>query len=115
MDLPAAGASAPGLPRSESGNRLRWSALTQTGRRPNNEDSFLALTFDGHEVRYLGKTGQASVVASDFIFAISDGMGGAQSGDFASRAKLMDRAWSSFSSSSLPSLSERSRCSMRPG
>jgi PPM family protein phosphatase len=77
--------SPPGAPAPNSGVRLRWSALTQTGKRPNNEDSFLALTFDGHEVRYLGKTGQASVVAADFIFAVSDGMGGAQSGEFASR------------------------------
>jgi serine/threonine protein phosphatase PrpC len=52
---------------------------------PNNEDTFLALTFDGHEVRFLGKTGQASLAGSDFVFAVSDGMGGAKSGEFASR------------------------------
>jgi serine/threonine protein phosphatase PrpC len=65
---------------------LRWSALTHTGRvRPNNEDSFLALKIDGHEVNYLGKTGQASLAGSDFVFAVSDGMGGARSGEFASK------------------------------
>jgi protein phosphatase len=65
---------------------LRWSALTHTGRvRPNNEDSFLALRIDGHGVSYLGKTGQDSLKAADFVFAVSDGMGGAQSGEFASR------------------------------
>jgi protein phosphatase len=53
--------------------------------RPNNEDVFLALTFDEREVRILGKTGEASLADADFIFAVSDGMGGAKSGEFASR------------------------------
>jgi protein phosphatase len=53
--------------------------------RKNNEDAFLALAVDGREVRYLGKTGSASLATSDFVFAISDGMGGAKSGEFASR------------------------------
>jgi serine/threonine protein phosphatase PrpC len=65
---------------------LHWSGLTDRGRiRPNNEDTFLALTFNGHDVRYLGKTGEASLAGADFVFAVSDGMGGAKSGEFASR------------------------------
>jgi protein phosphatase len=65
---------------------LRWSGLTDVGRyRANNEDTFLALNFDGHDVRYLGKTGEASLQGTDFVFAVSDGMGGAKSGEFASR------------------------------
>lgn len=65
---------------------VRWSGLTHRGRfRPNNEDVFLALTFDGHETHYLGKTGEASLARGDFVFAVSDGMGGAKSGEFASR------------------------------
>jgi protein phosphatase len=60
--------------------------MTHVGRfRPNNEDSFLALRFDGHEVRHLGKTGRSSLRGADFVFAVSDGMGGANSGEFASR------------------------------
>ena len=54
---------------------LRWSGLTDRGKvRPNNEDAFLALSFDGHEVRYLGKTGTASLAGTDFVFAVSDGI-----------------------------------------
>lgn len=79
---------------------LHWSALTHRGKiRTNNEDTFLALNFDGHEVRYLGKTGEATLEGGDFVFAVSDGMGGARSGEFASRiaidkiTKLLPRAY----------------------
>ena len=83
--------SAPPPPPGAAAERaaspdVRWSGLTHVGRvRTNNEDVFLALAVDGHEVRYLGKTGRASLGASDFVFAVSDGMGGAKSGEFASR------------------------------
>jgi len=77
MSTPPAPSSAP---------EVRWSGLTHIGRvRKNNEDTFLALAIDGREVHFLGKTGHASFAASDFVFAVSDGMGGAQSGEFASR------------------------------
>ena len=95
MDAPATSAS-PVVPPPT----VRWSGLTDRGRfRPNNEDAFLALSFDGHEVHYLGKTGSASLAGADFVFAVSDGMGGAKSGECASRiavdriTKLLPRAF----------------------
>ena len=74
------------LPSSVPAPEVHWSGLTHVGRvRKNNEDVFLALAVDGREVRYLGKTGNASLGVADFVFAVSDGMGGAKSGEFASR------------------------------
>ena len=68
---------------------LRWSAKTHPGRfRPNNEDSFLALTFDGREMLVLGRIGERTIETNDCIFAVSDGMGGASSGEFASRLAI---------------------------
>lgn len=68
---------------------VNWSAQTDVGRfRENNEDSFLALAMDREGVRRLGKYGQATLQTSDFIFAVSDGMGGAKAGDFASRVAV---------------------------
>jgi len=78
-------ADTPRKPEADAPD-LRWSGLTDTGRfRPNNEDAFLALKFDGHEVHFLGKDGEASLAGFDFVFAVSDGMGGAKSGEFASK------------------------------
>ncbi|KXU36687.1 protein phosphatase [Cephaloticoccus primus] len=69
--------------------RLTWSALTHRGKvRKNNEDAFIGLCFDGHELHHLGKFGEASTDALDFVFAVSDGMGGAQAGEFASRITI---------------------------
>lgn len=77
-------APTPGNPSAPT--QLVWSGMTHRGRvRANNEDSFLALTFDGHHVNYLGKIGEAPLANMDFVFAVSDGMGGANSGEFASK------------------------------
>jgi protein phosphatase len=68
---------------------LKWSGWTDRGRvRTNNEDSFLGLQFDAKEVFRLGKFGGASLEKMDFAFAVSDGMGGAQAGEFASSIAL---------------------------
>jgi protein phosphatase len=66
--------------------RLQWFGHTDRGNvRPNNEDAFLGLRFDAQYVHHLGKIGEAPLVNTDFAFAVSDGMGGANAGEFASR------------------------------
>ena len=73
------------LPRKKLPS-LKWSGWTDRGKiRPNNEDSFLGLQFDAKEVFRLGKFGEASLEKMDFTFAVSDGMGGALAGEFASK------------------------------
>jgi protein phosphatase len=65
---------------------LKWFGETDRGKvRPNNEDAFLGLQFDSKEVHHLGKLGEASTKKTDFVFAVSDGMGGAKAGEYASR------------------------------
>ncbi len=65
---------------------LQWWAATDRGKiRSNNEDSFLGLQLDSREVHYLGRHGEASTETTDLAFAVSDGMGGATAGEFASR------------------------------
>jgi len=79
---------------------LKWSGWTDCGKvRSNNEDAFLGLQFDSKEVHHLGRIGEASMVRMDFAFAVSDGMGGAMAGEFASRiavekiAKLLPHSY----------------------
>ena len=65
---------------------LKWFCWTDKGKvRANNEDSFLGLRFDAQELNRLGKVGEASLEQMDFTFAVSDGMGGARAGEFASK------------------------------
>jgi len=68
---------------------LKWFGWTDRGKvRPNNEDAFLGLQFDAREVRHLGRIGDASMAHNDFAFAVSDGMGGALAGEYASRIAI---------------------------
>ena len=76
-------------PKESGASRLRWFGQTDPGHvRSNNEDSFLALQFNAQEIHYLGKIGEAATGEVDFVFAVSDGMGGAKAGEFASRITL---------------------------
>lgn len=69
--------------------RVRWSGHSDVGRfRKNNEDTFLGLRFDGHDIQYLGKTGEGCLAEMDFVFAVSDGMGGMAAGEFASKITI---------------------------
>lgn len=86
--------------RESEAQSLQWWGQTDRGKvRKNNEDSFLALQFDAREVHYLGKIGEASMGHFDFTFAVSDGMGGANAGEFASKiavekiTKLLPRSY----------------------
>ena len=80
---------------------LRWSGWTDRGPiRPNNEDAFLGVCFDAQEMHHLGRLGESPAHQMDFAFAVSDGMGGAQAGEHASRittekiAQLLPRSFS---------------------
>jgi PPM family protein phosphatase len=65
---------------------LHWSARTDSGNtRPNNEDAFMGLQFDAREVHHLGAIGDGATGHMDFAFAVSDGLGGAMAGEYASR------------------------------
>lgn len=75
----------PAGPDQKTSRTLIWSGLSDIGRvRKNNEDSFAGLRFDAHEVHRLGRHGEATTGDMDFVFAVSDGMGGAKAGEFAS-------------------------------
>jgi serine/threonine protein phosphatase PrpC len=67
-------------------NSLRWFGLSDRGRfRPHNEDAFLGMIFDAQEAHLLGKVGDSQLGAQELVFAVSDGIGGAAAGEFASR------------------------------
>lgn len=85
LGLPASALSSPiGAPHA-----LNWSAATDCGKvRPNNEDAFLGVSFNRQDFYFLGREGEARVRGMDFIFAVSDGMGGERSGEFASKFTL---------------------------
>jgi len=68
-------------PNEPASHRLQWFGRTDRGHvRKNNEDTFLALQFDGREVHYLGKIGEAPTGNADFVFAVSGRNGRRQGG-----------------------------------
>ncbi len=69
--------------------RIRWCGVTDRGRvKVQNEDSFLGVKLAGRDIALLGRTGEESIQSGDFIFAVSDGMGGAKAGGFASQVAI---------------------------
>lgn len=85
-DLEAAAHAADAFKADSSALKLRWSAATDIGKiRPNNEDNFVTMAFNTDEFNYLPRQGEVHFGDFDFVFAVSDGMGGEKSGEFASR------------------------------
>ncbi len=79
----AAGGPADGAEKLES---VSWAAATDTGRfRKDNEDAFILFTCGQGELVLLGKSGEGALDERDYVFAVSDGMGGANLGERASR------------------------------
>jgi serine/threonine protein phosphatase PrpC len=77
------------MPSNPLPTHLQWSGWTDRGQvRPNNEDAFLGVQFNNQEVHHLGRIGTASIVNADCAFAVSDGMGGAKAGEYASRIAI---------------------------
>jgi protein phosphatase len=69
--------------------KISWTGMTHKGRfRKNNEDAFLALSIHSNQVCYLGRIGSSTFEKNEFVFAVSDGMGGAKSGEFASKVAV---------------------------
>ena len=74
---------------SRLATRLRWFGCTHVGKvRKVNEDAFVGLRFDGREVHHLDPQGEIATENADFAFAVSDGLGGAQAGEYASRVTV---------------------------
>lgn len=81
--------NSPALAPEARPTHVHWSGLTDRGRvRANNEDVFAAFMFDGRHTHFLGRAGRGSLAGGDFVFAVSDGMGGAKLGEFASRTAI---------------------------
>lgn len=68
---------------------LQWSALSHSGsRKERNDDSWLAFASSPEGPETLPDQGSHSLANEDLVFAISDGMGGANAGDLASSLLL---------------------------
>lgn len=68
---------------------VSWSADSVSGtKKPINDDAWLAFASDINGASLLGKDGRHSLASNDLVFAVSDGMGGGNAGDVASRLLL---------------------------
>ncbi|MBK1882634.1 serine/threonine-protein phosphatase [Luteolibacter pohnpeiensis] len=68
---------------------LHWASATHSGsRKPRNDDSQIAFASSVEGAEILPDRGVRSLSTQDLIFAISDGMGGGNAGDLASRLLL---------------------------
>ena len=84
--LEARSLAGTGAESESSSLKLRWSGTTDRGKfRPNNEDQLLVVAFNTEEFTYLPREGEVHVGDFDYVFAVSDGMGGELSGEFASK------------------------------
>ena len=66
--------------------RASWHSLTSQGKNhPANDDSHLAFQITPDDARPLDAIGQSLLDPAHLLLAVSDGMGGKQAGEFASR------------------------------
>jgi len=80
---------ASGIHTPPTAPSLAWSAKSISGsRKPINDDAWLAFASDIHGANLLEKEGTHSLCSHDLVFAVSDGMGGGNAGDVASRLLL---------------------------
>ncbi|MDG0993500.1 MAG: protein phosphatase 2C domain-containing protein [Akkermansiaceae bacterium] len=82
----------PGAPQPESDLApavLEWTAQTRSGNKKSlNDDAWLVFASDINGADLLGCHGKHSLAVHDLIFGVSDGMGGGNAGDVASRLML---------------------------
>jgi len=68
---------------------IHWSARTQSGsRKPDNDDAWLIFSAGKDGRQRMSQDGSFQLGDDDLVLAISDGMGGGQAGDLASRLIL---------------------------
>lgn len=67
------------------GALLHWAYRSHSGsRKPRNDDSVLAFASGANGAELLPESGSRTLTECDLIFAVSDGVGGANAGDMAS-------------------------------
>jgi len=76
---------------------IDYAAITHSGRvRKNNEDAYLVSALDGEEPLVNGLRPHSPIRQTGILAAVADGMGGAASGEIASREGLASLAVSLF-------------------